>query len=521
MYRFELNKIELLFFILITLFLIFVFYPLEVFSDGTDFLMGGYFLGISHPPSYPVHTQLIHLTKYIPIGSLVLRTNLFTVVFSICFLIFFYKYLSCNIYERFLCLSIILFSYTFLINSINGEVYILNVLLIFLIFFLSEKEDVRFLYLNAFLLGIGMGVHHTIIFAGLYVCIKYIFEKRKISLSDIFISLFFFILGFSVYLYLPIRAVKEPLWNWGNPKSLTLFLNSFFRYDFQAEGFLRDFYILFQQAITFNPFYEFGVINGLLLLLALIYLMVYQRKIVINSFVFIMVFYIGFLFIVGSDKLDFEERIKTYGVFYLPAYIMLVYIFSNFIKSFKFQYKKIIFIISILGMVYNLYHISSELNYSKMVFPHDYGRMSLSMLPRENSVLIVLGGEKDFPIIYQQKICKFREDVKVIQLNLLGKIWNLKESLKLGVAYKPFDTHENGDKGIIKSVILYQKEVKGKRVFTNIFNNNELPNMNWDYNGIFQELDMKRKLDREHYLRLRGRGGDDNFIENILKLDKS
>lgn len=520
MHLWIIKRIESLLFLILLIFIISVFYPLETFSDGVDFLLGGYFLGISHPPSYPVYTQLVHLTKYIPLGNLALRTNFFTALLAFLFLVFFYNHLKGSWHEKFLCILMILFSNTFFANSINGELYVLNLLLIFLMFFFLEKDDKRYLYLNAFILGIGLGIHHTVVFMGLYICFRYFYDGRKITLSDLLVCIFFLISGATVYLYLPFRAFKEPLWNWGNPRNLILFINSFLRHDFQAKGFFREWDTFLHQLISFNPFHEFGIITGVILFGFMLSLLFYEKRFFIKSFVFILFFYFGFLIIVGNDSLTNEERLKTYGVFYLPAYVMLIYMFNQLFLKLKTQYKFIIFFISIFGLGYNFYsHLLKEVSYEKMVFPHDYARMNLSMLPRDSSTLIILGGEKDFPIIYQQKICKFRDDILIIQLNFLGKMWNLKESLKLGAAYKPFSNSERGDKGILKSVILYQKEVNGKRVFTNIFNNDELPDMNWSVNGIYQEINSEMGLEKEYFIRYRGKGGDDNFIENILKLN--
>ncbi len=104
-------------------------------------------------------------------------------------------------------------------------------------------------------------------------------------------------------------------------------------------------------------------------------------------------------------------------------------------------------------------------------------------------------------------------------LYFMGKLWNIKESLKLGAAYKPFDMGYEKDKGVLKSIILYQKDVLGKDVFTNIFNDEYLPNLNWNFNAIYQQIDQKDLLDKKYFLRVRGKGGDDGFIDNILKLD--
>lgn len=513
------SKIENIFsfpiiFLIIFSFLIFLIFPLETFSDGTEFTIAEFFLGIAHPPSYPVHVMLSSITKYIPFGSLPFRANLFTAFFASVFLAFIYIKLEGSFYHKLLILFLILFSKTFLINSINGEVYILNVFLIFLIFFLLDAKGIKFFYLTGFLLGIGMGVHHTIIFIVIYMFFYFLILNRRVEVKQFSLFLFFVILGFSAYLYLPIRALKNPLWNWGNPRNLFLFLNSFFRYDFASEGLLRDYKTFLEQFLTFNPFYEFGLLNGFLLIFGLFFLGIKDRNEFFKYFFIILVFVFGVLVLIGNDTLTFQERLETYSVFFLPAYVSMVLAFDKLLKKFKFR--KVLYVLIITGFVLNFgFNLKKELTYEKGIFPHDYGRMNLSMLPY-GSVLIVVGGEKDFPILYQQKVCKFREDVLVVPLIFLGKFWNIKESLSLGSAYKPFKENENDIFNVIRSVILYQKEVVNKRVFTNVYDEKKLPKLEWQYNGIFKELGKNDKVDIDYFLRTRGKGGDDGFIENFI-----
>ena len=43
---------------------------------------------------------------------------------------------------------------------------------------------------------------------------------------------FFFLLGLSVYLYLPVRSLKNPQLDWGNPENLHNFWRVFTRADY-------------------------------------------------------------------------------------------------------------------------------------------------------------------------------------------------------------------------------------------------------------------------------------------------
>lgn len=512
-------------FILFIFFIVSVsFLPaLELFSDGTDFSLAMATLGISHPPSYPVQVLLSSFFKYMPIGNMAFKVNLFSNLTAVIFMWMLWKLYDGEIEDK-LCLSfLIFFSATYFQNMHNGEVYILNLICCYSIYFFYDKfDDIRYFYTSAFIFGLGLAVHHTIIFIAVFIIIISIVEKRRISLKHLLGGIFFILLGFSVYLYMPLRALANPLWNWGNPKNLFLFLNSLLRHDFQGELEPRDLPTIMDQVISFNPFSEFGSFVGIAILFGLLLVALKKPKTFMRMSMFVAVFFLGTIIVLGNDRLSSFERSEVYSVFFLPAYVMLVMLFIEAIKDLKNKKNKLLIILIVL--FFSLYNFTQKItkmfDYAYVTFPHDYARTTLAMLPRKNSVLIVQGGEKDFPIFYNQKICKFREDVKVISLAFLGKIWNLQDSLKDGVAFNVGAIGEKDEKlAIIKSVILFQKEVSGKRVFTNVYDKDALPSsIRWQQNGFFQEAFNGEKLNLS-LIRGRSIPGGKGFIENILFLN--
>lgn len=499
------------------IFALFVDMPLlETFSDGVDFTIAGNFLGIPHPPSYPAFTLVVNLLKYLPFGSHVFRTNFLTLIISSLFLFFVFKAFRANFIEKVMFFLILLTSKTFFSNAKIGEVYVLNLFIIFLLYRCLFQEDIRFFYLTGFLSGLGMGIHHTVIFMTLFLVSYNMCLKKNFRFVDWSLWLFFFILGFSVYIYLPVRASCNPLWNWGAPKNFLLFLNSFFRHDFSSKGIIRSFDTLIEQIKSFNPVYEFGYINGFFVIVCFLFYVFVKRN-GLDKLILVLIYFTGILIVVGDDDLSFNERLETYAVFFLPAYFFMLYSACEYIRDLKhLKSKYVAILISFIGVLVHVCdnNFKDSNSYQKLVFPHDYGRFNLSMLPLD-SVLIVQGGEKDFPAIYQQRVCKFREDIKIVTLTSLGKFWNLKESLLLGAAYKTFPESPYDKLNVLKSTILYQKEVLKKRVFTNIYDEQKLPLMDWQFNGIFKELGSGSKLDKEYFLRLRGKGSDNGFLNNF------
>ena len=92
----------------------------------------------------------------------------------------------------------------------------------------------------------------------------------------------FFIISLSVYIYLPIRAMENPIFIWGNPVTFEKFLwhisgRQFQVWIFSGEGSLTTFFILLISILTvcivglikyksWNPLFHFGSFIGLSIL---------------------------------------------------------------------------------------------------------------------------------------------------------------------------------------------------------------------------------------------------------------
>ncbi|GAB4432240.1 MAG: DUF2723 domain-containing protein [bacterium] len=463
---------------------------MEVFGDGTEFSISVATLGISHPPSYPLFIILAKLFYFLPFGSIAFKVNLFSSLTAALAGYAAFRLYKGDAVERWFLGIALFFSRSFFINAVTGEVYALNLLFfILIIFLLRDMRDKRLLYLAALLLGLGSGNHHTLLFLlfyVLYICFR---EREMIQIEDLAVSAMLFILGFSVYLYLPLRAMQSPLWNWGNPVNLELFLNSFFRHDFKPEGMERDIATFLSQLVTIDPFYEFGYIAGFIFVFGMILLYRKDKKRFYESLLLFFLYSLFIVILLGKDKLSPEERKETYAVFFIPAYFVMVYATVNAVKDIKKMVKVAIFALAIAGLLYNERdQILTFINFEKNAFAHDLSKAKLISLP-DDGVLITTGGEMDFPIFYQQAVGKFRENIKIINLTKLGKRWNAKESLEVGTTYtKGFEGETNSKRQILKAVILFQKEFKNRRVFLNIFDEEELPEtLKYSVNGLFYE----------------------------------
>ena len=87
--------------------------------------------------------------------------------------------------------------------------------------------------LFGFLFGLGMGNHHTLMLLLPAFFLRWIREeglwRRK---KEWMVAAFLFFLGFSIYLYLPLRSAKNPVLNWGQPTSWQRFTHVLSRKDY-------------------------------------------------------------------------------------------------------------------------------------------------------------------------------------------------------------------------------------------------------------------------------------------------
>ena len=209
------------------------------YRDSPEFINTAYSLGISHPAGFPTYNLLVKSFAFLPLGSIAFKVNLFSLVFACLTLAF--LYLLINIFLELLFGSekigilvglfpvlILAFSESFWYHALVAEVYSLHAFFTCLIFYLllqwKRKDDVRFLYASAFIYGLSAGNHATVAFYLPAIVMLYFAWERKARLKNLFVSSLVFLIGFSVYLYLPIRSLAEPTIDWGNPETFQGFL---------------------------------------------------------------------------------------------------------------------------------------------------------------------------------------------------------------------------------------------------------------------------------------------------------
>jgi hypothetical protein len=123
-----------------------------------------------------------------------------------------------------------------------AEVYALHALFASLLVWLlvrwraGARDSV--VWLAAFVLGLGLGNHLTLIFATPAALVLLWPDRRRWFRARVLIpALASFFLGLSVYVYLPLAATQRPPVNWGNPQTWQGFVWTVTAKQYQAFGF--------------------------------------------------------------------------------------------------------------------------------------------------------------------------------------------------------------------------------------------------------------------------------------------
>ncbi len=215
--------------------------PTVFYRDTPEFVNTAFSLGISHPAGFPIYNLMAKVVTFLPLGSIPFKVNLFSSLMACLALgalylvsVTFLRVLTgpepseSYAWCAFLPVGFLAFSMPFWGNTMLAEVYTLHTLFTILVILgllkWKEKEDVRFLYAAALTYGLSAGNHGTVAFYLPAILILFFFWCRNHRWKHLSLCVLFFLWGFSIYLYLPIRSSMEPTFDWGNPETLEGFL---------------------------------------------------------------------------------------------------------------------------------------------------------------------------------------------------------------------------------------------------------------------------------------------------------
>lgn len=426
--------------------------PTVTFIDSGELATVASKLGVAHPTGYPLFTILGKIFTLIPVGDEVYRLNLMCAVISSLAIVMFFNLMTFlftdknlleitsvenkifskyTIYNISLASSLILaFSRTFWETANAIEVYSLHTLFlitnIYLILkacsFDPKKEQSilkkeKYWILFAFVLGLSFTNHLSTIFLSVG-CLYLYFAVNGLK-SDSFKRILLlgipFLLGFSVYMYFPIRAENDVL-SWGYPHNFENFWRHFTGKQFSIWMF-SSFENAGKQFSYFTKNYpiEYFYIPLLIAIPGLFEIYGRSKKLFYYT---LLLFGFCVLYAINYDIYDIDS-------YFLLAFIVTgIWIgFGLMFLAKKLNHYKQLSFAFLLICIIPLSQNFSEADESKNYFVKDY---TLNIFKSASDKAIILSTQWDFWIsssFYQQYVKNIRPDIAVIDKELMRKSW--------------------------------------------------------------------------------------------------
>ena len=440
---------------------LYTLYPsVSPFRDAGDLTASVFTLGIAHPPGYPVYVILGKIwTVLIPFGNIGYRLNLFSAFTSsltVMMVYFVMLEVRCKTKDEkpffnihltslvsLLPALFLAFSTAFWRQSILAEIYSMNALFAVLIIYLLLLPTFHFL-LPAFLFGLGLGNHHTLVL--LLPGIFYLLIKRlgKTFLPSALYLLSAFLLGFSVYIFLLVRAKQQPLNNWGNPQTISNFVNVLTRSDYgtvklssrysgtTSRNTLTDSAKMFWQLFK----NQFGWL-GIVLAAGGVFFCFYRkspdgRRHLSPPYLIFFLFFLFtgpfFIFLSRLPNNEFSIAMLEPSCVLSSVFIALIIGtgiggLMDILKG-QLLFPRIFPPFFLILPIFLFEQNFRQLNKRNNFLCYDYGKNLLRSIPK-NSYLLMTADIPIFTVNYLQNVEKMRPDVKVILSSFMT--WRLAE----------------------------------------------------------------------------------------------
>ncbi len=210
-------------------------------GDSGELITAAWDFGVAHPPGYPLYTLLASLFCRMPFAEIAWRVNLLSALCDalaaglLCLLVARATQRSA---AGFVAGGLWAFCELIFRYAVCAEVFALNNLFVILLAWLAfsywQKPRTSLALWGAFVFGLGLSNHHTLLFVGLPMVAMVLWRggrallRPKIMAALVGVGL----LGLSPYLQLPVAASQKPLHSWGDASTLEGFSTHFLRKEY-------------------------------------------------------------------------------------------------------------------------------------------------------------------------------------------------------------------------------------------------------------------------------------------------
>lgn len=404
--------------------------PTVTGEDAGELITAAYTLGIAHPPGYPIWCLLGKLfTVILPFGTIAWRVSFMSSFFATAtaFIVcLFVIKLTRNRLAAIAAGLALAFSSEFWEQSVIAEVYTLNTFFIAICILLLclwyETRKRHLVLILAFVYGLSLCNHNTMVLMG-PVFLGYILSVdrepwRRWKLYASMLALF--MLGLSVYIYMPIRSLADPPVDWGNPETWENFRDCVSRKQYQfgltenprtIPRFCRQTWVFIKlYAKEFTPWLAWLPLVGGFALWK-------KDK---RHFVFLITTFVlislGFVLILNF-KID-KQSLWLNNVFWIPAYMvaaMLMGFGIDLIGSFKrgrlngLPPATALALASIFCLLTANYYRNDK---SEYYFNYDFAMNIFKTIERD-AIYMPSADHATFPVLYFQAVEGFRPDITI------------------------------------------------------------------------------------------------------------
>lgn len=403
--------------------------------DSGELITASVKMGVAHPPGFPLYTFSGFLFSKLPFQSPAFALNFMSALFSSAgaFLVYLISYLiisktTKNLSDKTIVLicagaSLIWsFSISNWFYSTISEVYSLNTLLLLsVIYFLlkfNELKKIKYLYFSGLFFGLSLCVH--IITSILFLpAIVFLIYKSKLKKTPILKFIACIFLGLTAYIYLPLAAGSDPVLNWGKPDNPASFLKHIsarqyqsYLFEFNVKNILSEVYNFVKLWLTQSSF--------LIIPVSIYGFWKFREKNIKLFWFFALIFAFnvayGIFYTITDDK----------DAYYLPAFFITVFGFGAGIGFLIESYSK--YTLAIISSCILLSCFAFYLNYPASNKEHTIANLyvydSIKNLDK-NSLVLTADWQLYSPWLYLRHVENFRQDVLVLDMQLLKRSWYL------------------------------------------------------------------------------------------------
>jgi len=421
--------------------------PTVHWLDGGELSVSAFFLVPAHPPGEPFNAVLGRLATLIPLGSIAWRLNVLSALTAgaaVGAALLLWSELAKggaldNEESRLLPMCALILAmggfltYPVWIQAVRTEVYAAHVFFALLTlgvllraFRLPEKR-VRLVLLAGFFVGLDLAVHPLlavlVALPAIPLVLSYPSGRRPRTLAGAACML---LMGFSLYVLLPIRAQAEPMHGWGHPSTLTALLDMLL-----ARTFQRNFSPLTATQLAKNFHEILNVLlsstGPLLLLLSLLGMVELGRRRMRGALLLLGVIATNFWAILPQNKV-FADNPDLHGylatthiLLWMMAALGLVSLLSMLNRWAPRARLSLAFVVPLL-IVPPLVLWWPALNRAGDDLAWIHGTKALEGIP-PGGYLIVSGNDATFILAFLQEVERRRPDVTVLSRSLLTHKW--------------------------------------------------------------------------------------------------